>query len=134
MRYVDVNVFVYWLGDDPEYGAQATSIIESIEAGERTITSALTPWLTHIVLQSLTEGYSAKEVIASFKQLEFLTVIPLTAETYHEAIRNAAEQKLDLEDAIHFTVAKENGATEIYSNDQDFKHTSLKPVGFPSSS
>lgn len=130
MRYVDVNVFVYWLGDDPEYGAQATKIIESIEAGERTITSALTPWLTHIVLQSLTETYSANEMMEGFNQLEFLTVIPLTAETYSKAITNASEQKLDLEDAIHFTVATEHGATEIYSHDQDFKRTSLKPVGF----
>ncbi len=130
MRYVDVNVFVYWLGDDPEFGGKATKIIESIEAGEESITSALTPWLTHVVLQALTEGYSAKEMMRRFRQLEFLRVTPLTLQTYLAAVTNAQEQKLDFEDAIHYSAAREHGATEIYSNDQDFKRTPLKPVGF----
>jgi len=33
VRYVDVNVFVYWLGDDPVFGDEATGIIERIEKG-----------------------------------------------------------------------------------------------------
>ena len=49
MRYVDVNVLVYWLGDDLVYGEQATAIMRRIENGERALTSSLTLWLTHIV-------------------------------------------------------------------------------------
>ncbi len=72
MRYVDVNVFVYWLGDDPVFGNQATSIIEGIERGERAATSSLTLWLVHILLSSLAERYSEEEFIRRVKELAFL--------------------------------------------------------------
>jgi len=42
VKYVDVNVFVHWLGDDPVFGEDATVIVERIEKGERAATSSLT--------------------------------------------------------------------------------------------
>ncbi|MCP8308097.1 MAG: type II toxin-antitoxin system VapC family toxin [archaeon] len=63
MKYVDVNVFVYWLGDDPIYGEMS-------------------------------------------------------------------KYNLDLEDAIHLSVALRVNAKEIYSKDADFDRTPLKRIWF----
>ncbi len=51
MMYVDVNVFFYWLTDHEEFGSTATRIIKRIENGERAVTSILTLWLLHVLLE-----------------------------------------------------------------------------------
>jgi predicted nucleic acid-binding protein len=63
MNYIDVNIFIYWLGDDPSFGETATTIIERIETKEKGITSSLTPWLIHVVLEREAKEYSQKVLI-----------------------------------------------------------------------
>ena len=41
MRFIDSNVFVYHMAEDPRYGDTATEIIERIENGEEAATSTL---------------------------------------------------------------------------------------------
>ncbi len=131
MRYVDVNVFVYWLGDDPVFGGEATDIVERIEKGERTATSSITPWLTHIVLvNEAARNYSEKKLMEKFRELSFLRVEPLTLSDYENAVGAMRRYGLDLEDSLHFSVAHRLGISEIYTNDRDFKETPLKPTGF----
>jgi predicted nucleic acid-binding protein len=130
MRYVDVNVFVYWLGDDPVYGDTATEIVARIEKGERAVTSSLSLWLTHVVLSSLAERYSEREFIDGIKALTFLRVEPLLLEDYVKATGYMKEYRLDLEDALHLATAIRLGIHEIYSNDSDFDKTPLKRIGF----
>ncbi len=131
MRYVDVNVFVYWLGDDPVFGGEATDIVERIEKGERAVTSSLTPWLTHVALFGASaRGYSEGKLIEKFGELSFLRVEPLTLGDYGRAPEAMHRYGLDLEDSLHFTVAERLRIREIYSNDRDFEKTPLKPVGF----
>jgi len=133
MRYVDVNVFVYWLGDDPIYGAQATAIIDRIEKGERATTSSLTLWLTHVILGNLAERYSEQEFLERIKALFFLRIEPLLFEDYERASEYVERFDLDLEDALHLATAIRVGAKDIYSNDMDFDRTPLKRIGFSSS-
>lgn len=131
MRYVDVNVFVYWLGDDPVFGGEATAIVERIEKGERATTSSLTPWLTHIVLVNVgARDYSEEKLVEKFRELPFLRVEPLTLGDYERAVGAMHRYGLDFEDSLHFTVAERLGAREIYTNDRDFEKTPLKPAGF----
>jgi predicted nucleic acid-binding protein len=130
MRYIDVNVFVYWLGDDPIYGAPATEIIARIEKGERAATSSLSLWLTNVVLSSLAERYSEREFVDKIKALTFLRVEPLLSEDYIRATEYVEKNSLDLEDALHLATAIRLGADEIYSNDADFDKTPLKRIGF----
>jgi len=130
MRYVDVNVFVYWLGDDLIYGDQATEIISRIERGEKAATSSLSLWLTSVVLGSLAEKYSEQEFIERIKALGFLRVEPLLFDDYEKAMEYMKTYNLDLEDALHLTTATRLGAKEIYSNDADFDKTPLKRTGF----
>ncbi len=131
MRYVDVNVFVYWLGDDPVFGDEATGIIERVDKGERAATSSLTPWLTHVALVMAGAGnYSEEKLVGKFLELPFLRVEPLTLGDYERALGAIPRYGLDLEDGLHFALAERLKIKEIYSNDRDFEKTPLKPVGF----
>jgi len=125
LKYVDVNVFVYWFTNPEEFGETATRIIERIERGERAITSALTIWLLHIILSEITENYNPSEMLRRINLLRGLRIVPLTKEIIQEAINAANEYNLDLEDAIHLVTAMRYGAREIYSNDADFDRTPL---------
>jgi predicted nucleic acid-binding protein len=131
VKYVDVNVFVYWLGDDPAFGDDATVILERIEKGERAATSSLTPWLTHIALVSgAARNYSEEKLLEKFRELPFLRIEPLTFGDYGSAVGAMRRYRLDLEDSLHFTVAERLGIREIYTNDRDFERTPLKREGF----
>jgi len=128
MKYVDVNVFVYWLTSDPKFGDRATEIIKRIEKGEKALTSTLTVWLTHIVLKNATENYSEENLLKSFKELTGLKIVDLTFKDFEKALTYSKEYNLDLEDSIHFAVATRFGIREIYSNDEDFDKTPLKRI------
>jgi len=130
MRYVDVNVLVYWLGDDPVFGGRATAIIRRIENGERALTSSLTLWLAHVVLSGLSEGYSEEGLIRKIRELGFLQIEPLLLRDYVHALELTRKYRLDLEDALHLATALRRGLGEIYTNDPDFDRTPVKRVGF----
>jgi len=131
VRYVDVNIFVYWLGDDPVFGGEATGIVERIEKGERAATSSLTPWLTQVALVSaMARDYSEEKLIEKFRELPFLRVEPLTLADYESAVGSMRRYALDLEDSLHFAVAERLKIREIYTNDRDFEKTPLKTIGF----
>lgn len=130
MRYVDVNVLVYWLGDDPGYGEEATSIIKRIERGERAVTSTLTPWLVNVILAGLGHGYTVEKMLPRLESLTFLKMEPLEWLDYQVALKSMERYGLDLEDSLHFATARRLGITEIYSNDGDFSSTPVKPIGF----
>jgi len=130
VRYVDVNVLVYWLGDDPLFGKQATAIMGRIENGEKALTSSLTLWLTHILLGALAKGYSEKEFIERIRRLVFLQVEPLLLQDYEKALEFMQTYKLDLDDALHLATAVRKGVKEIYTNDVDFDRTPIKRIGF----
>lgn len=120
MNYIDVNVFVYWLTGDPDFGETATRIIRGIELGEKAFTSALTLWQLHILLKKESQNYSEKILVEKIGKLKNLIIVPLTLEVFEEAVVYQKEVGLDLEDSIHFAVASRFGAAIIYSNDTDF--------------
>ncbi len=126
LRYVDVNILVYWLGDDPVFGERATRIMERIENGEEASTSALTLWLVHVVLSRLASRYSTKELLRRLDELIFLRIEPLLTEDFEAAIGDAEKYGLDLEDALHFSTAKRLGVEGIYTFDKDFSRTPLQ--------
>lgn len=130
--YVDVNIFVYWLGDHPTFGEASYKWIKKIEGASRGeyITSSLTLYETLIIIAGLT-GRSLKDkhliegVIDSMTSLKGLLIEPLKTEDFIQAIVSVEEYGIDYEDTLHLTVALRKGAKRIVSNDEDFDKTPL---------
>lgn len=125
--YVDVNVFVYWLGGHPVFGEAALEWIRRVEAASRGryVTSSLTLYETLVVLAGLT-GRSLRDrgfvgvVLRSITGLPGLLVVPFSLDDAVEALELMGRYGLDYEDALHLAVALRVGAEKIISNDGDF--------------
>lgn len=128
MKYVDVNVIVYWLTDHPKHGDVATRIMERIESYEKAVTSSLTPWLVSVILSRETENFDEKVLIERLAEIRNLKIAPLKMDTYHRAVELIPKYKLDLEDSIHLATALEYNAEAIYSNDSDFDRCPIRRV------
>jgi len=131
--YIDVNVFVYWLGNHPNFGKEAYNWIKKIEEAPRGkyVTSALTVYQTIVIIAGLT-GKNLKdeklieEIANTMKSLPSLTITPLTMEDIAQAAELMKKHDIDYEDAIHLATALRTKAKEIISNDKDFDKTPLK--------
>jgi predicted nucleic acid-binding protein len=131
--YVDINIFVYWLGNHPKFGETAYKWIKKIENSQRGkyVTSSLTLYETLVIIaglagKSLRDKDFTEEVITSITNIRGLTIEPLKAEDFTTAVELMEEYKLDYEDSIHLAVARRTGAQEILSNDEDFDVTPIK--------
>ena len=132
-RYIDVNIFVYWLGKHPKFGETAHQWIQKIEnsACKEYITSSLTIYEVLVVMAGLT-GRNLKdrpfveEVTNSLTRMKGLTIEPLKAEDFTAATELMSNHKIDYEDALHLAVATRIRAKEIISNDKDFNATPIK--------
>lgn len=131
--YIDVNVFVYWLGDHPAYGKIAHKWIKKVEEAPRGkyVTSVLALYQTLVIIAGLT-GRNLKDkglvedILNAVANLPGLIIVPLTFEDAAEAASLMKECGLDFEDALHLATALRNKVKEIISNDEDFDKTSLK--------
>jgi predicted nucleic acid-binding protein len=132
-RYVDVNIFIYWLGNHPKFGETAYKWIKKIEQSppREYITSSLTIYETLIIIAGLT-GKNLKHknfvnnIVNAITHIKGLTIEPLKPEDFTKAIAHMNYCNLEYEDSIHLAVATRTGAQEIVSNDQDFDATPLK--------
>ena len=131
--YVDINIFVYWLGRHPTFGEAAYEWIKKIESSPRGryVTSSLTLYEALVVIAGLT-GRSLKDrtliegVVNSITNLKGLVIEPLKLEDFTRALDLMEEYSLDYEDSLHLSVAIKVDAKEIISNDKDFDKTPLK--------
>jgi len=134
-NYVDVNVFVYWLGAHPTLGGKAKEWIRRIEEAPKGsyITSSLTVYEVLVILAGLTghslgdRGFVGKVLEAIFS-LHGLEVIPVLREDYSRAYELMEKYRLDLEDSIHLATALREKAAKIISNDIDFNKTPLTRI------
>ena len=132
-RCIDVNMFVYWLGNHPSYAETAKNWVQKIEKSQRGkyFTSSLTLYETTVILAGLT-GRNLKDktfvtqVLTPFWALKPLTIEPLRSGDYKKAAEIMDKWKLDYEDSLHLAVAERVGAQEIVSNDKDFDGTEIK--------
>ncbi|MEM1995196.1 MAG: type II toxin-antitoxin system VapC family toxin [Nitrososphaerales archaeon] len=131
--YIDVNVFVYWLGNHPTLGRTSYEWVRKIEGASRGkyVTSALTLYQIMVIIAGLTgknlkDQELVEEAVNSIEGLPGLRIMPLTMEDLIEAAKLMKEYSLDYEDAIHLASALKSRAKEIISNDVDFDRTPLK--------
>ncbi len=134
-RYIDVNVFVYWLTAHPTFGQKALHWIKKVEEGSRAsfVTASLTLYETIVIIAGLTRTTLRNQklvdkILAAFTTLKNLKIIPLTPTDYLEALKLMSQHSLDFEDALHLTVALRKKSREIVSNDKDFDRTPLNRV------
>ncbi len=131
-KYVDVNVFIYWLGGHPLYGEKSRKWIRKIEkaAPREYLTSSLTIYETLIILAGLT-GRNMKDkefirgIVEAFERLKGLTIESLKKEDMIKAIELMEEYQLDYEDALHLAIALGAGASIVISNDKDWDRTPI---------
>ncbi|MEM2999002.1 MAG: type II toxin-antitoxin system VapC family toxin [Candidatus Bathyarchaeia archaeon] len=131
--YVDINIFVYWLGNHPIFGKTAYNWIKTIENSPRGkyVTSALTLYQTLVIIAGLTgknlkDKIFTEEVINAITHIKGLTIEPLKPEDFIKAVELTKEYRLDYEDSLHLAVALRTNAQEIISNDKDFDVTPIK--------
>ncbi|WP_258084788.1 type II toxin-antitoxin system VapC family toxin [Thermococcus thermotolerans] len=117
--YVDVNVLYYFLTANGEFGERAKELLERYSG--RLITSALTVWQLHILFRR----QKAKVDIADILPNLGIEVVPLTFDILREAERC---EKLDFDDAIHYTTMKVHGVRTILSSDRDFDRMDVKRI------
>ncbi len=123
MRFVDSNIFVYHLADDPTHGRRAEEILMSIEKGEKVAASTL------VVAQVC--GYlkwkKLERAIPTF--IDLLRSLPSMIKedtTFFDVVSAYAlqeETKLPWrmwDDLIVASQMKRLGINEVYSNDKDF--------------
>jgi len=133
--YIDVNVFVYWLGGHPSYGAQAHRWIKTVEnsVGEKYATSTLSLYQTLVVMaglagETMKDAGFVEKVQEAITGLRGLKIVPLTSMHFSRALNLMQVYSIDYEDALHLAVAMDEGFDKIVSNDNDFDKTPLKRV------
>jgi predicted nucleic acid-binding protein len=131
--YIDTNVFIYWLGNHPNFDKKAHQWIKKVEEVPRGkyATSSLMIYQTLTIMAGLTgknlkDQKLAEETTHSITSLPGPTIIPLTQKDITQATSLMKEYELDYEDAIHLAAALKSKAKEIISNDQDFDKTTIK--------
>ena len=131
--YIDINIFIYWLGNHPSFGETAYKWIKKIENSPhgKYVTSSLTLYETLIFIAGLT-GKSLRDtplvegVIDSITNLKGLLIDQLRPEDLTQAVDLMKKYDLDYEDSLHLATALRKGAKEIISNDADFDKTPLR--------
>ena len=132
-RYIDVNIFVYWLSNNPTFGEIARKWINDIESapsGEY-VTSSLSLYETLVSLaglanKTLKDKAFTENVIKAITGIKGLIIEPLNPADFVTAVDLMDEYRLDYEDSLHLAVAIRTGVSEVISNDKHFKTTPLK--------
>ena len=134
-RYVDVNIFVYWLAEHPIFGPTAKRWIQEISKSVRNtyITGSITIYEATIILAGLSNTTLKdlkliNSILFSIYDIHGLKIVEVSKDILYEA-RNLMERySLDYEDAIHLAIALMENAEEIISNDKDFDRTPINRI------
>lgn len=86
-RYVDANIFIYWLGGHPVFGDRAHQWVKRIEGASKGeyVTSSLTFYEAVTIITGLTGGSSrdaslVNGVVEPILNLKGLKPVPLTSD------------------------------------------------------
>jgi len=122
-RFVDSNIFVYVLMQDPSYSAKALEVLTGIENGREsgwTSTLALSQVFSHLKKR---RRYQAIDKFYDFLDGTPILVSETTREDLTQARIAKEEQNLPWsmwDDLVIACQMRRLGVSEIYSNDRDF--------------
>jgi predicted nucleic acid-binding protein len=122
-RFVDSNIFIYVMMDDPSYSDKALRILTGFEDGD------ISGWTSTLVLsQAFSHLKKRKKYHAIDKFYDYLDSTPISvAETTRDDLISARKASKEhglpwsmWDDFILASQMRRLGLSEIYSNDQDF--------------
>jgi len=132
--YLDVDVLIYWLTMNPEFGETALEwVVRAEESNGDYMTSALSVYEASVIIAglrgtNLKDQTLIKQVTTSITELKGLRIVPLTIDQAVEAPFLMRQYNLDFEDALHLVAAMEYNSVRIVSNDRDFDRTPMDRV------
>lgn len=119
---LDTNVFIYFLGDHPRYGAWCASLFELIERGQNTaVTSTVT--LLELLVQPYRDQKDelAQKIFALTSTYPKIEWVPLTMNLADRAAELRAQYRLSTPDAIQLATAIGHNAVCFYGNDRGLR-------------
>jgi len=121
-RFIDSNIFIYVLTEDPEHYEKAKAILERIEKGEEVVTSTLVLEEIFVFLEGRKASQKIPKVFDSIRSYSTLRIEPYFIEDMTSAISllKSLNFKIDWDDAIIAASMKRIRLDEIYSNDTHF--------------
>ncbi len=154
--FVDANIFLYEIFEDPDFGEASYNFIKMIEIGEikgYTSTLVLDEVLFKMILMEASNKYnvSMKKVVSLFKKepdklealerswvnikeiqnMDNLTILGVSPAIFKDAVEIAKASKLLPHDATHAAAAKEMNIRSIATNDGDFERVDFLRVCNP---
>jgi len=115
---IDSVAFIYFLEQNPRYGAAASELFERIEAGSlHALASALV--LTEVLVTPLKEGDEARARAISLELRRFpnLRIRPVDAPVAERAATLRARHGFRTPDAVHAATGLQNRAGWMVTND-----------------
>ena len=122
--FIDSNIIVDFLCKRQPFDVHAAQLFNKGRSGivELYITSGAFPFLFYLLSKQMSNKTHAWQTLLRFKLL--VKVLPITDNTITHAL--ASTNFKDLEDAIQYQVAQENGMQFFFIiNLRDFKQTSI---------
>jgi predicted nucleic acid-binding protein len=121
MRFVDTNVFIYEVIQSPKKDYEiADRILGRIQNGEEAVTSLQ-------VIQEVVDWFHYNRRLKKAGTFilalnSYLTLFKITASwnNFVSAVDDMNKKQISFVDSLTLQIMKENGITEIYSNDKDF--------------
>jgi len=121
-RFVDSNVFIYVILNDPSHARTALLILKRIEAGEEAYTStlALSQVFAHLKKR---KKWNAIDAFYDYLKGSPLTIIDTKIEDFVKAqeLRDSYGLQWEMwDDLVMASQMERVGSSEIYSNDTDY--------------
>jgi len=121
-RFIDSNIFIYVLTQDPQHHEKARTILGRIEKGEKAVTSTLVLEEVFVFLEGRKASAKIPKVFDSIRSYSTLKIEPYFIEdmTFAISLLKSLAFEIDLDDALIAASMSRIGSDEIYSNDTHF--------------
>jgi len=121
-RFIDANVFIYVLTENPEFYGAAKAILGRVEGGEEAFTSTLVLEEVFVFLDARGAAIRIPRVLDFIRSFTSLLIVPYLLEDMAAAaaLMDEIGPKVDWDDALIAATMRRLGLSEIYSNDAHF--------------
>ena len=121
MRFVDTNVFIYVFIKSPKRDYEISKrILERIERGEEAATSLAVIYEAVDWLEYNNREKEVRSFLTAINSYLSLSKLIVAWDNFLPSLKDMYDKQIDFVDALTLQMMKENGISEIYSNDKDF--------------